>query len=192
MKKLICLGALSALLLASCGEEKNVTKPDAAEEKEEKVEVEDQTVEEKELVAYATNITGGTFVKSISLIDNYSIIQFYNDYNEYKKSNPDSLLTEDDYQGYFDTEETIEKILVVENVRLLRQFPNLTGAKMTLPFKGKVYSIEMDREAVNDYLGFNVEELKTEDDSWTTKFVNPIGYDEAKRKDFMSKFAKVN
>lgn len=148
-------------------------------------------VNEGELKNYASNITGRTFVKSIALMDNYSVINFYNNFKEYKNENPDSLLTEVDYKEYFSTGQAIEKILVIENIRLLRQFPGLAGAKMTLPFEGKTYSINIDRASINDYLGFKVEELKTEDDSWVTKFVNPVAYNEQKRKYIMEKFGTV-
>ncbi|WP_374965891.1 hypothetical protein [Lysinibacillus sp. RS5] len=186
MKKLFYIGALSVLLLTACGEEE-------AKPKEETPVAEDhsKTVDENELKDYASNIKAGMFVKNISLTDNYSVIEYYANFDEYKIDNTDNYLTVDDYKIFFDTEETIEKILVIENVDLLRQFPELTGAKMTLPFDGKTYSIDIDRSSVNEYLGFKVEDLKTED-SWTTKFVNPIGNDDQKRQDFMKKFGKIN
>ncbi|MGN7115001.1 hypothetical protein [Lysinibacillus odysseyi] len=191
MKKLFYIGALSALLLAACGDEEDAA-PKEDTPVQETEETTALTVDEKELQNYASNITGGTFLKSVALTDNYSVIDFYSTYEEYKQDNQESLITEEDYKGYFDTSESIEKILVIENVRLLRQFPGLAGAKMTLPFEGKTYSINLDRKSLNDYLGFKVEDLKTEDDSWTTKFVNPIGYDEQKRKELMEKFGTVN
>ncbi|MFF5994303.1 hypothetical protein AAGS61_06050 [Lysinibacillus sp. KU-BSD001] len=190
MKKLIYIGALSTLLLAACGEEEATPKEEILID--DTTDSNTPTLDENELKDYASNITGSTFIKSISLADNYSVIEFYNNFEEYKNDNPDSLLKEDDYKGYFETGDAIEKILVIENVRLLRQFPALTGAKMTLPFEGKTYSIDMDRASVNDYLGFKVEDLKTEDDSWNSKFVDPIGYDNKKRKAFIEKFGTSN
>lgn len=108
-----------------------------------------------------------------------------------KQANPDSPLTEDDYKGYFDTGDAIEKILVGENVRLLRQFPDLTATSMVLPYGGQTYSIDLDRQAVNEYLGFKVEELSLEDKSWHEKFSNPYIYDDTNRKQFFDKFVEV-
>lgn len=108
-----------------------------------------------------------------------------------KQANPDSPLTEDDYKGYFDTGDAIEKILVGENVRLLRQFPDLTATSMVLPYGGQTYSIDLDRQAVNEYLGFKVEELSLEDKSWHEKFSNPYIYDDTNRKQFFDMFVEV-
>ena len=143
-------------------------------------------------VDYARNIIGGTFVKSTELTGNYGIINFYSSFDEYKNDNPKSLLTEDDYKKHFETKEKIEKILVIENVRLLQQFPTLVGVKMKLQFDEKIYSMKIDRTSVNDYLGLKIEDLKIEDGSWNSEFLNPIGYNDRKRKDFIKKFGKVN
>lgn len=143
-------------------------------------------------VDYARNITGGTFVKSVELTGNYGIINFYSSFDEYKNDNPKSLLTEEDYKKHFETRGKIEKILVIENVRLLQQFPTLVGVKMRLQFDEKIYSMKIDRTSVNDYLGFKIEDLKIEDGSWNSEFLNPIGYNDRKRKDFIKKFGKVN
>lgn len=150
-----------------------------------------QTTDEEAFKTYAENITGRSFVKDVSLVDNHSVITFYGDFDEFKAAKPDSNLTEEDYKGYFETGDAVKKILVIENVRLLRQFPTLNGSIMTLPYDGNTYSIEMDRESVNEYLGFNVEDLKTEDDSWNEKFLDPIGYDEEKRNNFFNEFGNV-
>ncbi|MGN7403293.1 hypothetical protein ACTHO0_25925 [Cytobacillus praedii] len=133
-------------------------------------------------------------IKPLSVNFNLQIEKEYSkqsSFDEYKADNPDINLTVSDYTGYFETGEAIEKIMIVENVRLLRQFPTLDEAKMTLPYDNKTYSIEINRESVNEYLGFRVEELKTEDDSWNTKFLDPIGYDNSKRKAFFDKFGNI-
>lgn len=143
-------------------------------------------------VDIARNITGGTFVESIQLTDNYGIITFYSNFKEYKIDNPYSLITKKDYIKFFETAEQIEKILVIENISLLRQFPTLVGVKMTLQFDKKIYSMKIDRASVNDYLGFKIEDLKIEDGSWNSEFLNPIGYNDLERKNFIRKFGKVN
>ena len=149
-------------------------------------------VNEIQFINYARNITGSAFIKNISLADNYSVINFYSSFYEYKKDNPNSLITKKDYTEYFRIGNKIEKILVIENIRLLRQFPTLVGAKMKLPFYGKTYSIEIDRASVNEYLGFKIEDLKIEDDFWTVGFVDPIVYNKQGIKDFINNFIKVN
>jgi hypothetical protein len=91
------------------------------------------------------------------------LVEYFGSYDEYKQANPDSKLMAADYTGYFETGDAVQKILVSENVRLLRQFPDLAATLMVLPFDGKTYTINLERQAVNDYLGFKVEELNTAD-----------------------------
>lgn len=150
-----------------------------------------KTVTQEEFEAYAQNITGGTFIKTISVTDNKGSIEYYGSFEEYKQANPDSLLKEEDYKSYFETGDAVEKILVSENVRLLRQFPDLTATSMILTYDGKTYSIDLDRQEVNEYLGFKVEELSSSDGSWNEKFNEPIVYDDTKRKQFFDKFVQV-
>ncbi|KOO42687.1 hypothetical protein AMD01_16200 [Priestia koreensis] len=177
------------------GEEETTEKAttDVKEEqpKEEKKE-ELKAVDQEAFKSYASNITGGTFIKNISVTDNKGLVEYYGSFEEYKQANPNSNLTETDYKGYFETGDAIEKILVSENTRLLRQFPELTATSMALPYGGKTYSIDLERKEVNEYLGFKVEELTPgADGSWNKDFNDPIVYDDANRKKFFGKFVEV-
>ena len=156
---------------------------DTTETKEEVKEEENaKTVDQEAFKAYAQNIMGRTFINAISVTENKGLIEFFGSYDEFKQVKPESPLTEEEYKGYFETGDAIEKILVGENVRLLRQFPDLVSTSMVLPYGGKTYSIDLDRKEVNDYLGFKVEELSIEDKSWHEKFSNPILYEKEKER----------
>ncbi len=141
--------------------------------------------------AYAKNLTGGPFIKTVKLKDEKATIKYVKSYKEYKKLKPNSSLKESDYQDYFSTVDKIDKILVGESVRLLRQFPALKQVSIQLPFNGKTYSIKVERKQVNDYLGFKVEELRVDDGSWNNKFINPIVYQEEEREKFIDRFGNV-
>ncbi|WP_052343536.1 hypothetical protein [Bacillus massiliigorillae] len=169
-------------------EAKKEVKADVKEKQKEKVV---KTVTQEEFESYARNIKGGTFIKTISVSQNKGNIEYFSTFDEYKTANPQGLLTEDDYKGYFDSGEAIQKIFVGENVRLLRQFPALDSTSMTLSFDGKSYSIDLKRDEVNAYLGFKVEELSTNDGSWNSKFSDPYIYSDEKRQAFFNKFATV-
>lgn len=161
------------------------------ERNEEEPNQEAKPVTEDEFNEYAKNIRGGPFIKSISLIDNKGMIEYYGSYEEFKAAKPNSLLNKEDYTSYFDTGDAIEKLLVSEPVRLLSQFPSLEAISIHLPYDGKTYSIELKRQEVNEYLGFNVEKLSVSDGSWNEKFVDPIVYDERNREKFIDTFVKV-
>jgi hypothetical protein len=169
---------------------KEEKKEEAKEEKKEEPK-DTANVNQEAFKSYASNITGGTFIKSISVTDNKGYVEYYGSFDEYKQANPNTNLTETDYKAYFETGDAVEKILVSENVRLLRQFHELTATSMILPYGGKTYSIDLDRKGVNEYLGFKVEELSTGDGSWNKKFNEPIVYNDANRKKFFDKFVQV-
>ncbi|WHY27669.1 hypothetical protein [Bacillus wiedmannii] len=118
-------------------------------------------------------------------------ITFHDSFASYKSAKPDSNVTEEQYKQYFSTGDAIEKMFVSEPARLLRQFPDLNAVKMTLPFEGKTYNINLDRKSLNSHLEFKIENLKVEDKSWVKKFNDPYVYNKAKRKAFFTKFVTV-
>ncbi|QNR70174.1 hypothetical protein IAQ67_14610 [Paenibacillus peoriae] len=127
----------------------------------------------------------------MSVKDNKGLIDFYGTYSDYKKGNPSGLIKKEEYEDYFSTKE-IQKILVGESARLLRQFPDLNAISIVLPFDGKTYSIDLDRSSINNFLGYKIESLSTEDRSWNDKFSDPYIYDKSNRQKFFDTFVKTN
>ncbi|MEB8658287.1 hypothetical protein [Bacillus cereus] len=150
-----------------------------------------ETVTQEEFVSYAKNIRGASFIKEMKVNNNQAEITFYDSFESYKTDNPDNKLDDEAYKQYFSTGHTIEKLLVSEPTRLLRQFPTLSTVKMTIPFEGKTYSINLDRKELNSYIGYKIENLKTEDKSWQQKFDKPYVYDKDKRSAFFKKFVTI-
>ncbi|MEB8730721.1 hypothetical protein P4G91_06350 [Bacillus cereus] len=162
-----------------------------AEEKKLAEEQKKTEEKQKEFISYAQNIRGGNFIKDMKLNNKEAEITFYDSFTSYKSTKPDSNVTEEQYKQYFSTGDAIEKMFVSEPARLLRQFPDLNTVKMTLPFDGKTYTTSLDRNSLNTYLGFKIEDLKVEDKSWVKKFNDPYVYDKTKRKAFFNKFITV-
>lgn len=172
-------------------QEPKETSKEETEEAPVKAEAIPQTEKVKETVStksvdqvtfkqYASNITGRTFIKNIFIKDNKGSIDFYGTYSDYKKGNPSSLIKKEEYEDYFSTKE-IQKILVGESARLLRQFPDLNAISIVLPFDGRTYSINLDRSSLNNFLGYKIESLSTEDRSWNDQFSDPYIYDKSNR-----------
>ncbi|PEK96915.1 hypothetical protein [Bacillus mycoides] len=160
----------------------------AKQKAEEKLKAEEK---QKEFTSYAQNIRGGNFIKDMKLNNKDAEITFHDSFASYKSAKADSNVTEEVYKQYFSTGDAIEKIFVSEPARLLRQFPDLNAVKMTLPFEGKTYNINLDRKSLNSHLGFKIEDLKVEDKSWVKKFNDPYVYDKTKRKAFFTQFVVV-
>ncbi|ENQ3106555.1 hypothetical protein ACEOWJ_002588 [Bacillus cereus] len=174
-------------------EEKKLEEQKNQDEKQ-KQEEDKKLAEQKkqeEFSNYAQNIKGGAFIKDIKLTNNEAEITYYDSYSSFKSQKPDSNVNEGTYKQYFATGDAIEKMFVSEPARLLRQFPDVNGVKMTLPFDGKTYSINLDRKSLNKYIGLKIESLKSEDQSWQKKFLNPYVYDKAKRAEYFKKFVTV-
>ncbi|WP_377864660.1 hypothetical protein [Bacillus sp. R86525] len=165
----------------------NETKKKETTQQEQPKQVE---ISEDAFVSYAQNIKGGTFIKDIKLNAKEAEITYYDSFASYNSAKPNGV-PEKLYKEYFSTGDAIEKMLVSEPARLLRQFPDLDAVKMTVPFEGKTYSVNLDRKSLNTYLGFKIEDLKVEDKSWVKKFNDPYVYDKEKRKAFFMKFVTI-
>ena len=193
MKKLIYSTVLLLSLgLVGCSD--NEESPSQTETESGQTEVPAKSngvANENEVIANVEIMTGGTFTKDVSLVDNVAVIDFYDNFDAYKEENPDSNVTEEDYKLYFETSDTIERILVTESVRLLRKTPELSGVKVTLPYEGKVYSIDLNRDSLTEYLGFDVGEL-AENKDWNEKFMVQYGDDDLNRKKLFNQFGTVN
>lgn len=172
-------------------EQKDAEEKLKAEEKKLAEEQKKTEEKQKEFISYAQNIRVGNFIKDVKLNNKEAEITFYDSFTSYKSTKPDSNVTEEQYKQYFSTGDAIEKMFVSEPARLLRQFPDLNTVKMTLPFDGKTYTTSLDRNSLNTYLGFKIEDLKVEDKSWVKKFNDPYVYDKTTRKAFFNKFITV-
>lgn len=199
MKKLIIAGLVLGLL-AGCvsTESKSEAKDKPVQNQEGKKEESKKEQEKKksegtpnEIVSYAKKIKGATFIKDIKVANNEAEILFYDSYESYQSENPKTKIAKGKYTEYFKADATVAKILVGEPARLLKQFSTLNKIKMVLPFEGKTYSINLDRTSLNSYIGFKIEDLKSEDKSWTEKFYDPYVNTADKRAAFFAKFVIV-
>ncbi|WP_253948290.1 hypothetical protein [Priestia megaterium] len=159
---------------------------------EESKKEEASTVDESQFNMYAGSLTGGTFITTTELQDgNKAIVKYADSFAAYKAENPNSSVTEDDYKMYFESGDAIQKIMVGEPSRLLKQFEGLESVSLTLPFEGKIYSTEITREELNSYLGFKIESLGEDSEAWRTKFSDEYIYNETKRQEMFNKFVKT-
>jgi len=170
-----------------------VTKTEAKETTTKPEEVKKETtVDESQFSMYAGSLTGGTFITTTELQDgNKAIVKYADSFASYKAENPNSSVTEDDYKMYFEGGDAIQKIMVGEPARLLKQFEGLESVSLTLPFEGKTYSTEITREELNSYLGFKIESLGEGSGAWRSKFSDEYIYNASKRQEMFNKFVKV-
>ncbi|OBZ10877.1 hypothetical protein [Bacillus sp. FJAT-26390] len=147
----------------------------------------------KYLERYIENLTGRTFIKSVALEEEKVSIFFYKSYEEFLIHNKDSKITKVDYSEYF-TQNTIEKILVGEPVRILREFSFVDVVSIIIPDMESpfsLYSIDINRKELNEYLEFKIEETSVYDGTWRSKFSDIYIHSKEHRRNFMSKFVSV-
>lgn len=142
---------------------------------------------EKQLLLEASRLRGGGSIKKAELIDDHVNIEYVANYEEYKKLQPQSLVTEKQLEAYWKGN-TLLKAIIDGGVRLMRKFDEINEVSIKLPFKEKIYSINVNRKKVEEFLGHNFEEIK---EDWDNTFSHRFVYSEAGREAFFKKFGKV-
>jgi hypothetical protein len=140
-------------------------------------------------------MTGKIFVKN-AIYDQTQktlFINFYDSFKEYKKLNPSTPFIESTYNEYFDTGNKIEKLVILESARLLRDFKQIETVSLIIRFGGKTYDANVNRNKLNDLIGFNIDSLSPNDSSWTTNFSDVYGYgiNNEKRRILFNQFVNI-
>jgi hypothetical protein len=122
-------------------------------------------------------LTSSSFIKNSIYNDAQRIvfINYYKSYEDYKKDNENSPHSKQVYNNYFSSGAKIEKILIEETARILREFPFVNTVSVTLNFEGEDYNVNVEREKLNSLIGFNIEDTSNEDGSWQEKFQKVYG-----------------
>ena len=183
-------------ILASCGSETtsndqerlNVVEPELSATTENENQKLDTKSAQDRLETEAGRLRGGGQIKSIKLDSSKAIIDYVESYEEYKKLNPSSGLTELDLNSYWDTEEAIKKALNDGAVRLMRKLDFVEQVEITLPRNGKEYKIDVSKSNLESFIG---QEFETIQNNWDSSFSDPYVYDETGRDKFFSKFGSI-
>ncbi|MCY8499822.1 hypothetical protein P8917_09230 [Bacillus atrophaeus] len=128
----------------------------------------------KEMTEYITYLMGAPFIKGYNLLSkNHLQIMYYGEFDEFINDKPDSNLTKEDFDSYFNENETTKKLMVSESVRLLRQFPFLECVTIDIRENDKVKTeVHSLRSKLNEYLGYKIEDLSVNNGSWHEAFVS--------------------
>jgi hypothetical protein len=150
----------------------------------------DGTQQHPGLLYHVSVLTGKSFVKEVTISKDskYIKIVFFESYDEFLATNQNSNIDFQDYQNYFKTGDRINKILVEESVRLLRQFPVLENVKILIPFENDVFKINLYRDQLDSYLGFNINTLSVQDKTWHTEFLQKYSNNRINREKFIKHF----
>jgi len=110
------------------------------------------------------------------------------DYEDYKKLNPNSRVTKKSLEDYWSTGKAIKKALNDGSVRLMRKLDFVDETEIILPHKGKVYTINVSKSKLEVFLDKSFEEVKQD---WSGSFSDEYVYSDSGRNKFFKKFGKV-
>lgn len=196
---------LIVLLVAAIGSMGDKTEPEASQtaisnDQGDKGDVNEliERDEEKELtildqeavLTYTANIRGRTFVKEVLVGDHNINVEFYDTYENYISANPQSSVSEEDYTNYFSTGDEINKILMEESSRLLKQFTSADTINIAVPFDGKTYSVDLDKSVAETYFDVNFNALNSDPESWKSQLSSKY-FNKNERQKFVDEFVKV-
>ena len=197
-KKNAMIGVVSAvfsIILISVGASgEETTTPTTAEAKtEEKVPQKQENNEvlvDQDVLDYTANITGAPFLKEVIVGDKNIDVQFHDTFESYKSAKPQSKVSKEDYIEYFSTGDQINKILMEESVRLLKQFTAADNVSITVPFEGKTYSVKLEKSVAETYFNVDFDTLNSDPEAWRSELSNKY-FNKKDRQAFVDEFVQV-
>ncbi|MEG0915397.1 MAG: hypothetical protein RSF68_00120 [Myroides sp.] len=179
--KLLTITIFSVALF-SCGNSEG-TKINYESEPSNKTLTTDTKLED--LKTEASRLRAGGSVKTVELIGEKATITYVANYKEYKKLNPQSSLTEEQLQGYWETGDAIHKALIDGSVRIMRKLDFVNEVNIILPYQNNVYEISVNKPELEKFIGSDFETIIN---NWEKTFYDPYVYSKEGRKAFFEKF----
>jgi hypothetical protein len=146
---------------------------------------------EKDILMNAMANAKIKFIKHIGLVDQRANIRFFKNYQDYVKSSPTPMFTEQEYNDYFNKGDQITKLIIQEPVRLLMRMDFLKQVMFDIPMKDKICVLTLPRQEFEEYTQIDLAEMKIDKDIWRDKFVGKFVYDSKSQAKFLEKFAKM-
>lgn len=143
---------------------------------------------EGKLILAASSLRAGNSLKA-KLVGNKAIIEYVKNYDEYKKLQPQSSVSEKQLELYWDSGDAVLKALNDGGVRLLKKIDDLEEVEIKLPYDEDIYSIQVTRKDVESFLGCPFNKIR---DDWDNSFSNKYVYSKDGRKEFFEKFGSIN
>jgi hypothetical protein len=178
----LTLVIIGSLMIFGCGNSKKENETETV-----KVETESEPKNENliNLEREASRLRAGGSIKTVELVNGKATIEYVKDYKEYKELNPQSGLTKSSWETYWETSDGVQKAIVDGSVKLMKKLDYLNEVKITIPYNGKTYSIEVEKTKLEKFIG---SDFKTIVADWDEKFSNPYVYNDNGRKKFFAEF----
>lgn len=142
-----------------------------------------------ELMRQIEHLRGAMFIKLYGFgfgLPDHFVIQYYQSYDEYKADHPASKITEKEFNSYFQTGYACEKILVLESMRIMREFSRISMMEIHVPHFDTYSGILVNRSHIKQVLGYDP--LSDTDGRTWKHFVNTVAHDRTIRRRLLAKF----
>jgi hypothetical protein len=140
---------------------------------------------EKLLLIEAMKLRFSGSIEKVELNDRTATIRYVDGFDEYIKKSPNSNVSKEQYEQYWETGDGIVKALNDGSMRILNSIGFLKGVKIFLPFKDEIFSIMLSRADVEKYIGYSFDEVKL---NWKDTFSDRFVYSSDGRKQFFKNF----
>lgn len=145
----------------------------------------DFTLEDK-IILEVSRLRAGGRIKA-KLVNNTAYLDYIGNYEEYKKIQPQSMVTKEKFHSYWNSEDTVLKAINDGGVRLMRKIDHIDEVIIKLPYMKNVYSLHVKKKEVEDFLGFKFKDIRLD---WDNTFSNRYVYSKKGRIEFFKKFGK--
>lgn len=172
---------ISLTSLISCQSDKKDSDQMTSSKTATESSVENETVNFDELRQYLEKTTGGNLIVFSHLNDINELEFTFGPYSEYISTNPQSKLTEKDYNDYFNSGDKDIKVLFDDTVRLFKEYSGLTKVSITINYENKTLKTSITKEAIENLIGKNLSEVDK---------VSDLTYDKDLRNKFKQEFVK--
>jgi hypothetical protein len=113
-----------------------------------------------------TIIVAHGFIKNKFVEGDLATIEYYPNFEDYCKNNPDKKVDIARYNEFFASFDDVLTILMREPVRLLKIIPALNRITMTKAHEGKNYSVTIERRQIAKFYGIRFEDFVNSDPKW--------------------------
>jgi len=143
---------------------------------------------ESQLLIEASRLRGGGSIKKAELKNGVVSIEYVESFDDYKKLQPQSSVTKEQIEAYWDSGDAILKAINDGGVRLMIKINEINEVYIRIPFKDKVYSIIIKKQDLESFLGYKIDEIR---DNWDKIFSDQYVYSKKGRRVFFERFGKV-
>ena len=187
MKRILVI-TIGVFLIFGCGNSEKEQTDNTANNEAKSITEKPKDEKLEQLKIEAARLRGGGSIKIVELIEDQAKITYVKDFSEYKEINPQSSVSKELLESYWESGDAIEKALTDGSVRLMKKLDYINGVSIILPYKGKTYSISVGKKELEGFIGSDFSTIK---DNWNLKFSDPYVYEDSGRQKFFKKFGKI-